>query len=115
MENDKVYKSRDNNSKLRKIVYYILGILEVIFAFRLVFKLLGANPESTFVSLIYTISGAFLTPFSSIFRTAVTKGIETKSVLEPATIIAMIVYALIAYGIVKLIKIYETPKDQEVQ
>jgi len=114
MERDKVNRSRDNNSKLRKTIYYILGILEVIFAFRLVLKILGANPESTFVSLIYSISGAFLAPFSGIFRTAVTKGIETKSVLEPATIIAMIVYSLIVYGIVKLIKIYETPKDKEV-
>ena len=101
--------------KLRKIVYYILGVLEILFAFRLIFKLLGANPESTFVSLIYTISGAFLTPFSGIFRAAVNKGIETKSILEPTTIIAMIVYALIAYGIVRLIEIYETPEDKEIR
>jgi hypothetical protein len=96
---------------LKKIVYYLLGVLEVLFAFQFIFKLLGANPGSTFVSLIYTISGAFLAPFSSIFRAAVNKGIETESVLEPTTIIAMIVYALIAYGVVKLIEIYETPKE----
>ncbi|MGH4117366.1 YggT family protein [Clostridium sp.] len=109
------YKSSEHNFKYRKIVYYILGIIEIFFAFRLIFKLLGANPGSTFVSLIYTISGAFLAPFSEIFRTAVTKGIETKSVLEPATIIAMIVYALIAYGIVKLIEIAGIHKDKEVK
>jgi len=103
-----------NNFKFRKIVYYILGIIEAFFAFRLMFKLLGANPGSVFVSLIYTVSGAFLAPFSGIFRTAVTKGIETKSVLEPATIIAMIVYALIAYGIVRLIEIFGTHKDKEI-
>jgi len=84
-------------------------------AFRLIFKILGANPEHTFVSIIYNISGAFLAPFSGIFRTSVTKGIETKSVLEPATIIAMIVCALISYGVVELIKIYETPKDKRIQ
>jgi hypothetical protein len=96
---------------LKKIVYYLLGVLEALLAFRFIFKLLGANPGSTFVSLIYTISGAFLAPFNSIFRAAVNKGIETESVLEPTTIIAMIVYALIAYGVVKLIEIYETPKE----
>jgi uncharacterized membrane protein YuzA (DUF378 family) len=100
----------ETNRVLRKIVYYLLGVLEVLLAFRLVFKLLGANSGGTFVSLIYTISGVFLAPFSGIFRTAVNNGIETKSVLEPATIIAMIVYALIAYGIVTLIKIFKTPK-----
>ena len=72
----------------------------------------GANPDSIFVSLIYTVSGAFLAPFRGIFRSAVTNGIETKAVLEPMTIIAMIVYALLAYGIVRLIEIYATPKDQ---
>ncbi|HEY5561497.1 MAG TPA: YggT family protein [Clostridiaceae bacterium] len=114
MENNEDSKSRDKNLKSRKMVYYILGIIEAIFAIRLIFKILGANPGNTFVSIIYTISGAFLTPFSSIFRTAVNKGIETQSVLEPATIIGMIVYALIAYGIVKLIKIYEIPKNKEI-
>lgn len=115
MENNETNKTQDNNLKLRKIVYYILGILEAIFAFRLVFKLLGANPGNAFVSLIYNISGAFLAPFSGIFRTAVTKGIETKSVLEPATIIAMIVYAVVASGIVKLIEISATSKNKEIR
>jgi len=112
MENDRAYRSNQNNLKLRKIVFYILGIFEIFFAFRLIFKLLGANPGSSFVALIYTISGAFLAPFSGIFRVAVTNGIETESVLEPATIIAMIVYGLIAYGVVRLFKIYEIPKDR---
>ncbi|WP_291637231.1 YggT family protein [Clostridium sp.] len=115
MEKNTDYRSNENNLKLRKIVYYILGIIEAFFAFRLVFKLLGANAGSTFVSLIYNISGVFMAPFSGIFRTAVTKGIETKSVLEPATIIAMIVYALAAYGIVRLIEISQKRKDKGIQ
>ena len=97
----------------RKIVYYILGALEFLLGFRFIFKLLGANPEGTFVSLIYTITGVLLAPFNSIFRAAVNDGIETKSVFEPANLIAMAVYALIAYGIIKLIKIYAIPKSDE--
>jgi len=115
MENNRIYRSNENNLKLRKIVYYILGAFEALFAFRLIFKLLGANPGSTFVALVYTISGDFLAPFSGIFRSAVTTGIETQSVLEPTTIIAMIVYALIAYGVVWLFEIYEIPKDRGMQ
>jgi len=102
---DGIRRTGQGQRKAGKIVYYILGVLEVLFAFRLVFKLLGANPESPFVSFIYSVSQAFLSPFSGIFRSAVTKGIETQSVLEPTTIIAMIVYAVIAWGIVKLIEI----------
>ena len=110
MEITRIYKSCNKNYRLRKTVYYILGILETLFAFRLIFKLLGANPGSTFVSLIYTTSAVFLKPFSGIFRVAVSEGIETNSVLEPTTLIAMIVYALIAYGVVRLVEIYRTSK-----
>lgn len=109
-----VKRTNQGNLKARKIVYYILGVLEVLFAFRLVFKLLGANPQSPFVSFIYSVSQAFLSPFSGIFRSAVTKGIEAQAVLEPTTIIAMIVYAVVAWGIVKLIEIISKPNQTTV-
>ena len=111
MEENREKVTNNGNLKARKYVYYILGVLEVLFAIRLIFKLLGANPTSAFVSLIYSVTGLFLTPFTSIFRTAVTKGVETQSVLEPATIIGMIVYALVAWGIIKLIEINKKSKD----
>jgi hypothetical protein len=110
MSEDIVKKTNEESFTARRVVYYILGILEVLLAFRLVFKLLGANPESGFVSFIYSISQVFLVPFTAIFRSAVTQGIETKAVLEPSTIIGMIVYALIAWGIVKLIIIIRKNK-----
>jgi len=108
-------KTGQGTLKARKIVYYILGVLEVLFAFRLVFKLLGANPQSPFVSFIYSVSQAFLSPFSGIFRSTTTKGIEAQSVLEPATIIAMIVYAIIAWGLVKLIEISRPAQKSEIR
>ena len=103
MSDDIIKKPDEERFTARRVVYYILGILEVLLAFRLVFKLLGANPKSGFVAIIYSISQVFLVPFTAIFRSAATQGIETKAVLEPSTIIGMIVYALIAWGIVKLI------------
>jgi len=111
MEEDTAEKTRQGNLKARRIVYYILGVFEVLFAFRLVFKLLGANPHSAFVSFMYSVTQVFLYPFAGIFRPAVTEGIETRSVLEPSTIIGMIVYALVAWGIVKLIKINNAPDN----
>ena len=106
-EGKKIQKGdkKDSNSKIRKYVYYALGVLEVFFAFRFVFKILGANMDSAFVSFIYSSTRLFMAPFTGIFRFAVSDGIETKSVLEPTLIIAMIVYALAAWGIVKLIEI----------
>jgi hypothetical protein len=104
-----VKKTGQVNSKFIKIVYYILGVFEVLFAFRLIFKLLGANPENILVSFIYLVSKPFLSLFIGIFRSATTEGIEAQSVFELTTIIAMVVYAVIAWGIVKLIQINGDP------
>ncbi len=108
---DEVGKRNNVKTKAKKVVYYLLGVLEVLFAFRFVMKLLGANPESTFVSIIYSISDVFLFPFTAIFRTASTTGIETKAVLEPSTLIGMVVYALVAWGIVKIIDISRSSRN----
>ncbi len=102
------------NLKVRRIIYYIFGVLEVLFAFRLVFKVLGANPQSAFVGFIYSLTHLFLVPFIGIFRMAVSDGIETKSILEPTLLIAMVVYALLAWGIVKLIEIITNRKKPTV-
>jgi len=89
----------------KRIVYYVLGVLEVLLAFRFILRLLGANPASGFVFFIYSITQVFLAPFYGIFRSFITQGIETRSVFEPATLIAMLVYAIIAYGIARLIEL----------
>lgn len=114
MDEGTVKKTSPENVRATQIVYYVLGVLEVLFAFRLVFKLLGANPQSPFVSLIYSITQLFLAPFSGIFPSAVTKGLETQSVLESPTIIAMIVYAVIAWGIIKLIEINRNSHHKKI-
>jgi len=74
--------------------------------------LLGANAGSNFVALIYNVSAEFLDHFNGIFKAIVNNGIETESILEPVTIIAMIVYAIMAYGVVWLFEIYEILKDR---
>ncbi len=105
-----VVKAVHQTEKAKKIVYYVLGVLEILFAFRLVFKLLGANPYSGFVAFIYSVTDIFLAPFISIFTSGVTRGNMTEAVLEPSTIVGMVVYAIVAWGIAKLIEIVKTPK-----
>lgn len=89
--------------KSRYIIYYILGLLEVLLGLRFAFMLLGANPRSGFTSFLYSITGIFIAPFSGIFNPMSTTGLASRSVFDPATIIAMLIYALAAWGIVKLL------------
>src|SRR5665648_1153901 len=52
IDRNKATVLKEKNFNGGRIVYYILGLLEVMLGFRLVFKLLGANPGSGFVSFI---------------------------------------------------------------
>jgi len=88
------------------IVYFLFGALEIFLAFRLVLKVMGASVSSTFVGMVYGLTGLFILPFEGIFRRGFTQGIETTSVLEPSTLVAIIVYAVLAWGIVKLVRIF---------
>lgn len=87
------------------LVYYIFGALDVLLAFRLILKIAGASTASFFVNFIYSLSKIFILPFEGMFRRVTAEGVETTSIFEPATIVALIVYAILAFGIVKLIRI----------
>ncbi len=95
------------------LIYFLFGALEIILAFRLVLKLLGASAASGFVRLIYSLTGIFILPFEGIFRRGFTQGIETTSVLEPSTVVAIIVYAVLAWGIVKLVRVLSGEQQVE--
>ena len=87
------------------LVYFFFGALEILLVFRLILKLMGASNFSAIVGLVYGLTGIFILPFEGIFRQATTPGLETTAVLEPSTLVAIIVYAVLAIGIVKLIRI----------
>jgi len=81
-----------------QIVWYILGILEALLAFRFVLKLLAANPGAGFSSFVYGITYPLVAPFLSVFNVSRVEG----SIFEWTTILAMFVYWLIAIAIIRL-------------
>jgi len=94
------------------LIYFIFGALDILLVFRLILRLTGANGYSAFVGLIYGVTGIFVVPFQGIFQQATARGAVTTAVLEPATLIAIVVYAVLAVGIVKLIRILSGKKQQ---
>ncbi|MET1033608.1 MAG: hypothetical protein ABWX94_03850, partial [Candidatus Saccharimonadales bacterium] len=74
----------DNKSTAANVVWYILGIIEILLGFRFVLKLFGANPESGFVDFVYTTSGILTAPFDNIFGVTSAKSGEVQSVFEPS-------------------------------
>lgn len=81
-----------------QIVWYILGIIEVLLAFRFLLKLSAANAGAGFSKFIYTITAPFATPFLTVFPRSQVEG----SIFEWTTLLAMAVYALIAWGLIKM-------------
>jgi hypothetical protein len=91
---------------ITRVVYFVLGVLEVIMGLRFIFRLLGANPDSDFVMVLYNLSLVFVTPFNGIFND---QAIGRISVFEVSTLIAMLIYALIAWGLVTLSRVILAP------
>jgi hypothetical protein len=86
-------------ARLTQFIYLLTTVLEVFLAIRFTLKLIAANPAAGFAQFIYGMTDVFLVPFSGLTATPSAAG----AVLEIPTIIAMIVYAFLAWGIVRII------------
>ncbi len=106
----KTYQSKKAIFRTYQIIWLILGAIEIVLTFRVLLKLLGANTFSGFTSFIYAISDPLALPFAGILKVTVTSG----SVFEWSTLVAMAVYAVIAYGIVAILQLVKPTNQQEV-
>jgi hypothetical protein len=106
----KTYETKKAIFRTYQVIWYILGVIEVVLAFRILLKLLGANTESGFTNFIYAVSNPFALPFAGILGIT---GISNMT-FEWSTIIAMAVYAIVAYGIVALFQLVKPTNPQEV-
>lgn len=109
----KVYEKKKTIFRFNQIIWYILGLIEILLVFRVVLKILGANQSIGFTSLIYSITTPLAAPFSGILGTSATGN----STIEWSTMIAAIVYLCVAWGLVYFLDIIYpiTPKDVQGQ
>ena len=88
-------------SQVTRIVWTVLGILEILLGLRFMLKLIAANPDSGFAAFIYGITSPFIAPFALLVGTPTSGGM----ILEVTTLIAMGIYALFFWGVVTVIRI----------
>lgn len=86
------------NIVAKRVVWYIIGFIIALLALRVVLLLLGANQGSAFVDFIYGFAGVFALPFEGIFGTPV----YGSSMLDTAGLVAIVIYALVGWGLAKL-------------
>jgi len=87
-------------ARIVNIVYFLFGALELLLGLRVVLLLIGANAENGFAKLVYDLSWPFVTLFANILQNP-TAG--TTGVLEITTIVAMIVWAIVAWFVGRLV------------
>jgi hypothetical protein len=101
-----VYREGGYNTRVIQVVWWIVGLVDVLIAIRFLLKLFGANP-APFVRFMYDLTWPLVAPFHGIFNTAQ----EGRSILEPESLVAMAIYALIGWGIVSLIRLMSRPRS----
>jgi uncharacterized protein YggT (Ycf19 family) len=82
-------------------VWFAASVVDVLIGLRFLLELFGASSRSAFVLLVYFLSAPLVAPFRGIFPNA-GKGVFA---LEPAALVALAIYPLLAAGIVGLIRI----------
>ena len=85
--------------KVTQFIWLLFAGLEALIGMRVILLLIGANPANPFTAFVYQLSDLFLWPFRGI----VTNPSIQNYVLEVTSLIAMIVYPLIGWAIVRLI------------
>ena len=85
-----------------RVISFVGGVIVVLLAFRFVLALLGANPSNAFANFIYTTSHPLVAPFFSLFRYNTRYGVSR---VEIYTLVAMAVYAVITWGLARLVTI----------
>ncbi len=84
---------------LINIVYFIFGVIITLLAIRFLLLLFGTNPDAGFTQLIYGLTAPLMAPFFAVFGTTQ----SGTAVFEWSALLAIAVYALIAWGIAALI------------
>jgi hypothetical protein len=85
--------------KFTQLIWLLLGILEALIALRIGLKLIGANPDSPIVALIYGFTNLFLFPFTGLVGSPTAGGME----LELSSMFAMLIYGLIGWAAERLV------------
>lgn len=98
-------------ARVVQLVWLAVAALEVLLGLRVILRLIAANPANPFANFVYNLSQIFLYPFQSLTVSPEAAGM----VLEVPTLIAMVVYALAGWLVVRLIwLVFDRPRARSV-
>ena len=92
-------------ARISGIIWLLFGVLDALIVLRVVLKFIAANPTNDFSSFIYNLTNIFLSPFNTLIANPVIGN----GVFEISSLIALVVYTLLAWLIVRLFRLIFTP------
>lgn len=100
---DREVRANDSRNLAERVVWFIAGLILILLAFRFILSLLGANRNNAFADFIYSASQPLVDPFFGLFSyNNYDYGVSR---FEVYTLFAMLVYAVLAWGISALINL----------
>jgi YggT family protein len=104
VEDDTDYVEKAHTANVaERIVWLIAGVIITLLGLRFVFALLGANPNNGLAQFVYNVSHPFVAPFFNLFNyNYIDNGVGR---VEIFTLVAILVYALLAGLIARLVSI----------
>src|SRR4030081_1102840 len=101
-----VYRESTSSNRTIQIIWWVGGPIDTLISIRFLLKVFGANP-APFVRFMYDLTWPLVAPFHGIFNSDQVG----RSVFEPESLVAIVIYLLIGWGVVSLIRILSRPRS----
>lgn len=94
------------NYRAVQVAWFVIGVIVALIALRFALKLLGASSQAEFVGFLYGVTAPLVAPFRGIFPDTA----QGYFVFEASSLVAMVIYLLLGWGVIALIKIVTAPR-----
>lgn len=98
--------------KTRDFLQWFAIVIEILLLLRFIFSLIGANQSNIFADFLYALTNVILTPFSNLVSNP---NIHGSSVFEWNTLIAMAIYALIFWLLMRFVRLLVSEPQEPVE
>lgn len=98
--------------KTRDFLQWFAIVIEILLLLRFIFSLIGANQSNIFADFLYALTNVILTPFSNLVSNPNIRG---SSVFEWNTLIAMAIYALIFWLLMRFVRLLVSEPQEPVE
>ena len=99
--------SMSRTHRFQVIANWMIGAVTAVLGARFLLSLLGANPGAGFAQLVYSLTTPLVIPFQALFSMPAVGA----SLLDTAALTGLVVYPVVGYGIVAILKAIMAPAD----